>query len=103
MSNEETPQGAAPAMVQQIKAPNDSNGAMRVLWLVMAAEPKPKHLQRGNNRRAEILDIVIGMALPAKYGELLRLPTIMTHMAGYSAWVTYKEQMLGDESDEPQP
>lgn len=84
------PQPAAElVLVQKIKAPNDSNGAQRVLWLVLGVP--------AGRKRARVRDVIMAIELPAKYADAPRLPTIMTHAAGYGAWESYREQQL-DES-----
>jgi hypothetical protein len=80
-------------LAQQIKAPNDNNREQRVLWLVLVTPE--------GRKRARVLDVVIGAELPPQYVELVRLPKILTHAAGYNAWLTYRElQLDGEPADE---
>lgn len=85
---------STPSLVQQIKAPNDNNREQRVLWLVLVT-PEGK-------RRARVADVVIGAELPQQYAELMRLPTILTHAAGYNAWTAYRELMAMLDDDAPE-
>lgn len=81
-------------LAQQIKAPDDNNRQQRILWIIMATPE--------GRKRARVADVVIGAELPQQYAELMRLPTILTHAAGYNAWTAYRELMAMLDDDAPE-